>query len=238
MNKLPNLKPSPPGQNLTVSGTSFSTPLVLEQGVWKAGKGQKGGTYEFSTGLTPLDISELETEWIPDLHDLYFRHVENFARTNDPAVAQSFYRCCSDAHWSWSYKSMDPSLAHTDWYLLRIDNEIQGVSVIYQPHQAVEDGRSIYYIEYIAAAPWNRRNFFSPTPRFSPIGTSLLQFTQKYHLQAKGLRPGIGLHALPTAESFYTDLGMQVYPGYTKGIMNYLEMSENVVQSLLAGRSS
>lgn len=69
------------------------------------------------------------------------------------------------------------------------------------------DGSYIFYIDYIAAAYWNRdRPGYKK--RFSGIGSRLISFVIDYAKDKLGYRYGFCLHSLPSAESYYRSLGM------------------------------
>jgi len=63
------------------------------------------------------------------------------------------------------------------------------------------------YVEYVAVAPWNRRQI-SLTPRFGGLGKVLLNIAVTISTE-EGMQGRCGLHSLLQAEGFYKRIGMQ-----------------------------
>ena len=68
-------------------------------------------------------------------------------------------------------------------------------------------GQELVYIDYVATAPWNRRQIQDPE-RLRGVG-SLLVGTAVEASRMKGLDGRCGLHSLPSAEPFYRKIGMK-----------------------------
>ncbi|TBV72281.1 GNAT family N-acetyltransferase [Pseudoxanthomonas winnipegensis] len=128
-----------------------------------------------------------------------------------------------DAHWRWLAKSVLYTTDEYRWFFLMAEGTPQGACLIYFPKDSAIDGQSIFYIEYIAAAPWNRQNPISER-RFRGVGTILVDFAKEYGVHQLGLRLGYCLHALPKAVPFYESLGMLAFPERDKDDLPYFEM--------------
>lgn len=128
-----------------------------------------------------------------------------------------------DAHWRWLAKSVHYMTDEYRWFFLMAEDVPQGACLIYFPKDSAIDGQSIFYIEYIATAPWNRQNPISPK-RFRGVGTILVDFAKGYGVHQLGLRLGYCLHALPKAVPFYESLGMLAFPAKDKDDLPYYEM--------------
>lgn len=128
-----------------------------------------------------------------------------------------------DAHWQWLAKSFHYKTDDFKWFFLMADQQPQGACLIYFPKDSAIDGQNIFYIEYVAAAPWNRHNPMAAR-RFKGIGRILVDFAHSYGVDQLGLRSGYCLHALPKAVPFYLSLGMQAFPNRDKNNLPYFEL--------------
>ena len=130
-----------------------------------------------------------------------------------------------DNHWNWFSKSVHYKQENYKWFHLIADNEIQGACIVYQPKKSFIDQENIFYIEYIAAAPWNRRNLINDK-RFNGVGTILLSSISKFISNNYNFRLGFSLHSLPQATSYYEKIGMINYSQNDKSPLKYYEMPE------------
>lgn len=130
-----------------------------------------------------------------------------------------------DSHWRWFDKARVFSTSEYDWFFLMADNIPQGACLIYHPKPSVYDAGDIFYVEYIAAAPWNRDNPMSRV--FKGVASIILKYAVNYaHHQLK-LRFGFSLQAIPRATGFYQKIGMTAHAKYDDGVMTYFEMPED-----------
>lgn len=116
----------------------------------------------------------------------------------------------NDFHWNWTNKALKTSNDEYQWFYLEAESKIQGVCIIFHPKNSRIDNNNIFYIDYIAAAYWNR-NRPNYQKRFSNVGKLLISEAIKYSTQILELRPGFSLHSLPSAESYYKAIGMNEY---------------------------
>ncbi len=128
-----------------------------------------------------------------------------------------------DSHWRWLEKAIAYRSDEYRWFFLMAESKPQGACLIHFPKDSAIDGQNIFYIEYIAAAPWNRTNPIAPR-RFSGIGRALVNFARDYGVNELGLRLGYCLHALPKAVPFYLSIGMLHFPVRDKDNLPYFEM--------------
>ena len=131
-----------------------------------------------------------------------------------------------DHHWDWLAKSCRYRTNEYNWFYLIIENRVEAVCLIYHPKESAFDSGDIFYVEYVAVAPWNRPNPMSQQ-EFRGLGTILVKHAVSFAVKKLGLRPGFSLHSLPRAEGFYTNLGMQNFPEHEKDKMKYFEMPED-----------
>lgn len=128
-----------------------------------------------------------------------------------------------DSHWRWLDKSLLNLGDEYKWFFLMADGEPQAACMIYHPKPSAFDGQGVFYIEYVAAAPWNRKNPMAEQA-FVGIGRLIVREVSRYAVETLGLRPGFSLHALPRAAGFYGSIGMSRFPALDKGVMPYFEM--------------
>jgi hypothetical protein len=61
-----------------------------------------------------------------------------------------------DDHWRWFDKAIHLKGEEYDWFHLYADEKPQAVCIIYHPKESALEPGNIFYIEYLAVAPWNR----------------------------------------------------------------------------------
>jgi hypothetical protein len=128
-----------------------------------------------------------------------------------------------DAHWNWFDKSIYYKATEFDWFFLMANNSLQGACLIYHPKPSALEKGDIFYIEYIAVAPWNRVNPMQ-TQVFRGVGSIIIKYAVNYAHTVLNLKHGFSLHALPKASSFYYKIGMTDYPSLDKEGLQYFEM--------------
>lgn len=127
-----------------------------------------------------------------------------------------------DHHWRWLDKSLAYRGSTYKWFFLVAEDYPQAACLIYHPKTSVVGGGDIFYVEYIATAPWNRENVLSERI-FKGVGPKLLDRVITYARNELGLRHGFSLHSLPKAEHFYEKLGMKAFKEYDKEGMKFFE---------------
>jgi hypothetical protein len=121
-----------------------------------------------------------------------------------------------DIDWSWAYKlRLATNEPRYEAYVVEIEQVAHGVMLLETEwHRSWLDGPierriPLVYVEYLASAPWNRRLIEDP-PSFVGIGKSLLVFARQRSVEM-GYGGRVGLHSLPTSETFYQRQGMPDY---------------------------
>lgn len=137
-----------------------------------------------------------------------------------------------DGHWSWFNKSRAYRSEEYVWFFLTAEQYPQGACLIYHPKPSAENSGNIFYIEYIAVAPWNRKNPMC-SRTFKGVGTMLIRSAVHYAINVLKLRPGFSLHALPKAVNYYKAVGMKSFGALDKPGLPYFEMSEQNVSKFL-----
>lgn len=150
----------------------------------------------------------------------YIRKLEKDGADIEPILAAAQLE---DHHWKWLNKSLHYRGDSYKWFFLVAEKYPQAACMIYHPKESVANGGQVFYVEYIAAAPWNRGNVCAERV-FKGVGPKLLTYVVNYAQECLGLTPGFSLHSLPKATQFYeTTLGMTPFPMYDKDGLRFFE---------------
>ena len=112
-----------------------------------------------------------------------------------------------DIHWDWFKKAVDFSADEYEWFHLLADGKPQAACLIYHPEASALEPGDIFYVKFVAVAPWNR-DCKIRLGKFKGLGKTILRAAQRFAVKELKLRPGFCLHSLPRAEGFYTKLKM------------------------------
>ena len=137
-----------------------------------------------------------------------------------------------DSHWDWFGKAISFYTDEFEWFFLSIEEEVQGICIIRHPCDSELSENNIFYIEFIATAPWNRYNPYQPK-KYSQIGSNLIFCILAFAVDHLKLHCGCNLHSLPKAERFYDKLGMQKLDNLSKGQMSFFELPEENALKLI-----
>lgn len=138
-----------------------------------------------------------------------------------------------DDHWQWFDKARAFNSDEYEWFHLYAEGKPQAACVIYHPKPGVLSSGDIFYVEFVAVAPWNRSCLIRER-RFRGAGTVLLRAALRYAVNELKLRPGFSLHSLPGANGYYLALKMVNVPGHEKDTMLYFELPEALARELMA----
>lgn len=183
--------------------------------------------YELYEGWDPIRADECDLKWGEFNFNLIKFISEQDYSKEELAKIQDYIQL-DDDHWDWLKKSYCFRDSQYKFFFMYADGKPQAACIIYHPKESALGGRQIYYIEYLAAAPWNRKN---PMRRdFTGIGKITLKSVHQY-CDSLGWEAGFSLHALPKAEAFYTHIGMSHFENHDKQAtdsitLKYFEMLE------------
>lgn len=151
-----------------------------------------------------------------------------FIRQADPVTQIDLLESSQleDVHWNWFNKHKHCYSEQYVWFFFIVDSKPQGACLVYYPKQSVETEETIFYIEFLAVAPWNRPNHMR-RQQFKGIGSLLLKNVIQYAEYELGIVKGFSLHSLPKAEGYYEKIGMKRYEAHDKNGMGYFEMPEH-----------
>ena len=92
-------------------------------------------------------------------------------------------------------------------YLINTDENNKEASAVSFSAKLTDlvDGENIFYVEYLAVAPWNR-DCLVRQREYKGVGSTLLKVALNYSVEKLGLIPGFSLHSLPQAKEYYEKL--------------------------------
>lgn len=132
-----------------------------------------------------------------------------------------------DNHWDWFNKAACYLKDGYHWFFLMADGKQQAACLIYHPKKSVAEDLDIFYVEYIAVAPWNRKNPMQ-VKLLSGVGGLMIKLIIKHVSEQLKFAHGFSLHAIPKASGFYSKIGMLRYNAHDKGPLQYFEMPQKV----------
>lgn len=141
-----------------------------------------------------------------------------------------------DSHWSWLNKTAAHNGNEYEWFFLFSEGKVQGACLIYHPKESKLHAANIFYIEYVATAPWNRKSLLRDK-EISGVGTILINVALNYAVNHLGLACGFSLHSLPQACNYYEKIGMVNIPGEEKEDLRYFEMHPEKATAMIEGET-
>jgi hypothetical protein len=185
--------------------------------------------YEIKQGLNLELTNQCDLQWIQ-----FYTEVFNHIKDAEQEVRDRAISAMQDqgVHWRWFRKALDYNKEEYKWFFLIAQEQVQAVCITYQPKDSVLEPGQIFYIDYIAVAPWNRNNEFQPR-RFSGLGMTMIKTLTNYAIKNLSLKPGFSLHSLPSAESWYLQLGMKhiskLDKGPDEGSLKFFEITSSAL---------
>ncbi len=210
-------------KNLIASGQITQTSGdIIEEGILLDNRSEDV-SYQLFHGWDIVRAHQCDEMWgLYNMQLLDFIQAQNFEENRLNEVLATIQ--VDDSHWKWFKKHFAYQGPEYNWFFLVIDNIPQAACLIYHPKQSAIDGDNIFYIEYIAVAPWNRQNPMS-TRQYCGVGSAIIRDVIKYATEELSLRYGFCLHALPRAAGFYAKIGMDSFSALDKDTLQYFEMS-------------
>ena len=138
-----------------------------------------------------------------------------------------------DFDWDWFRKAVAFSSDEYEWFHLYADGKPQAACLIYHPKASALQPGNIFYVKFVAVAPWNRPCDLRPR-EFQQLGKIILRAAQRFAVQKLKLRPGFCLHSLPKAEGFYAKLKMVKVDGKEDAeSLAYFELPQALATELM-----
>ena len=193
-------------------------------------------------GLDSRHLLDFEKHWSPLLKD---RRATLINQLQDGIISEEEFHesfiglSLQDHHWDWTKKYvLHDSDPKNYFFAINVDGRTQGLMMTTDGQKCrLPDqlGRGLIYVEYLAVAPWNRKNFFS-SQKYGQVGSLLLATAVSQSINhTYGGR--IGLHSLPQADGFYKFCGMNnLGPDPSKQNLLYFEMGPTQATNFLEDR--
>lgn len=183
-------------------------------------------SYKLHHGWDPVKAYLCDKSWgVFNVQLLKFIRKQNYDEITLRQVLSKVQM--DDSHWDWLTKSLKFNSSEYDWFFLMAEGYPQGACLIYHPKPSLIAPGDIFYIEYLAAAPWNRDNPMMNGRSIKGVATTLMRYAINYGKNNLSLNYGFSLHALPKAVGFYESLGMVKLSSADKDTLPYLEMPED-----------
>jgi len=137
-----------------------------------------------------------------------------------------------DHHWNWFKKSVGTTGEDYKWFYLYAEGKPQAACLIYHPKDSALENSNIFYVEFLAVAPWNRSCLVRER-KYLGVGSVLLKTALSFSVNNLGLSPGFSLHSLPQASNYYLKLKMVNVENRNKDALLYFELSQLEAKKLL-----
>lgn len=193
-----------------------------------SGAGTK--SYEFTIGWNPFKADECDDKW-QSFNIRLIEYIEGSNFNEDQLNEFNTSIQMDDSHWNWLGKIKLYQTDEYKWFFLNVDGEPQAVCLIYHPKDSKLGLGKIFYVEYLAVAPWNRDNPLER--RYLGVGTQMLREVVAYCRDQLGLYPSFSLHALKRAEGYYNRIGMIKMHEFDKPGLSFYEMPADKAAVLL-----
>ena len=183
---------------------------------------------ELVEAIEESHLQAVETRWKPIIR----RRQQELVDQNRPRS-----EWLQNAHWDWRKKveRVRGAVVFRSFSLV-CEGELQGLMQLTTAGRSRcpgQLGHELVYVDYVEAAPWNRRDIVSDR-RFNGVG-SVLIIAAIAVSEEECFRGRIGLHSLPRAEPFYADRCGMTDLGIDGGYQNlkYFEMTPDQAAAFL-----
>lgn len=192
--------------------------------------------YKIESGLRNDLVINMEAEWGQEKANIIKELIDSYGieKLKDPRVAEDAFNEFNlvDYHWNWLNKALACRGDEYCWFFLVVGDKVQGVCIVYHPEKSRIDGDNIFYIDYLATA-YENRSRPGYDKRFSGVGSILISYIAGFSNSQLRYRFGFALHSLPSAESYYTNLGMvQFGKDPQKENLSYFEANSDIAAAI------
>ena len=187
--------------------------------------------YKIFNGWDPVRSNLCDQHWGEfNLNLVEFIAAKNYSSDELPKIVEDVQ--LEDSHWSWLTKSCIYMGAEYSWFFMDANESTQAACLIYHPRKSETSPGNIFYIEYVAVAPWNRKNPMCER-LYSGVGSRIIRCVMEYSVTELSLRYGFNLHSLPKAKTFYEKIGMVPIEAHDKPSLSFYEMTEDAAKIYL-----
>lgn len=186
---------------------------------------------ELRSPIERSNLDDWEKKWLPIIEST----AKRLLATKVPLVSWP-----QDIHWNWRKKMQKlqeiGGLLSNASFCIEYAGVTQGLMVANvssnRARIAEQAGQHLVYVEYLQSAPWNRPEHHND-PHFRGIGSTLIIAAISLS-RLEGFKGRIGLHSLPQADHFYSQMcGMtNLGPDATNYNLTYFEMTSDQAQKM------
>ncbi len=201
----------------------------------------KSYSVDLAEGLDEGHLDHIEDSWGPLLERQYaLALLEYFELADDEQTPSRLKEICGrlgvqDYRWDWRIKNaVAPKSRRRIFSMLNVDQVEAAMLLLFgeMSRDPASSSLEIVYVDFLAVAPWNRREFQHPQ-RFNGLGRLMIGAAVAMSLIA-GHDGRCGLHSLPQAEGFYRRIGMTDFgPDSKKESLRYFEFSAQTAQEFI-----
>lgn len=184
---------------------------------------------ELWDAITEKNLADWEAKWTPELLRL-------LEALYDKGVERRLWP--QSRHWDWRQKTQTiEKRLDQQCFAIVCDGMTQAMMITELTKRArlkSQENDHLVYVDFVEAAPWNRREILGEPPRYSGCGSILIRAAIEYS-KLEGFKGRIGLHSLPQANDFYankvgmTDMGQD--PDYQN--LRYFEMTPEQAEAFI-----
>ena len=171
-------------KHLIKSGQIQSDTVTIEEGMLSLVSGEENH-YKVFHGWNIAASLECDEKWGRSNLEL-FEHIQqqNFDDDKLAEILNSIQT--EDHHWDWFKKSVGTTGDEYEWFYLYADNEPQAACLIYHPKDSALGNSNIFYVEFLAVAPWNRTCLIRKR-KYLGVGSILLKTALNFSVNTLGV---------------------------------------------------
>jgi hypothetical protein len=179
---------------------------------------------EFIDGVAWDEVVHSHAAWNPAMKEL----LEKLKLAKVPPGKWPEHR-----HWDWRLKALMGEIEGQRIFGIRHDLQMQGLMMAMPKEKSkLEPAKSLVYIDYLAAAPWNLSYPGIQVGRFKQIGRVFLAAAVQLSTES-GFEGRVGLLALPQSVSWYQKQGMTEVAEAAIKRLRYFEMTPSDAKRFL-----
>ena len=217
-------------KKLIESGEIQSDSKVIKEGTLRNSSGESS-SYSIHHGWDIAASLDCDESWARSNLELFgYIEQQNFDNEYLNKVLDSIQT--EDHHWNWFKKSLGTTGDDYEWFYLYADSKPQAACLIFHPKNSALCDSNIFYVEFLAVAPWNRSCLVRERDYFC-VGSTMLTAALKFAVNQLNLKPGFSLHSLPQASAYYEKLKMVNVENRNKETLLYFELPEDDALRLL-----
>jgi len=172
-------------------------------------------TIDVVEGIDDVHLNYIEKHWRPLIERQYKTALLQYFLLPQASQTEKAFReilgklGIPDRHWDWRRKCAVAPGSNRKAYALLNGGHVEAVMMLLfgRSSRAGTESLPLIYVDFLAAAPWNRSAIQRPE-RFRGMGKMMLGTAVEVSRMNK-LDGRCGLHSLASAEGFYRRIGMQ-----------------------------